>query len=113
MEEYHNSNVLSSFNNYWVNLFNSTFESILGCLVLVSSFLVLSAEKNWWGGYFSWNSGVSHVPKFANMTYGHEFYTIMNIVRFGIVGASLSFFLIISFLDIIQMTGSFLYNINK
>lgn len=101
MQNYHNSNIISSFNNYMVNKFNSYFETILACTVLLSSVLVLSVEKYWWGGYFSWNSGNTNVAHFWNMSLGHEFYTILNIVRFGIVGASLSFFLIISFLDII------------
>ena len=92
----------------------------LSLSVLFSGFLVLSIEKNWWGGYLSWselpkNEAQSYSDMMlslyhfknkwtkAGATYKHELYTIGNFMRLTIVSDSLTFFMVISLLDLMQL----------
>lgn len=89
--------------------------------VFLSSFLVITIEKDWWGGYLSgresdeeksknWNSILKdgrHLYK-ANPTYVFE-----NTIRLIMIGVSISFFQQIAFTEVIQLIYSLfciLYN---
>lgn len=97
-------------------------EIILTLFIFISSFLVLSIEKYWWGGYLTWNAEPSSdVPRrgfgsiYATLHhlkhhirhhewyvyYEHELYTINNMIRLTIVASSIAFFMILSLIDLI------------
>ena len=69
MQSYQNSLIISPESNDRINRFNSKLESVLAVSVFISSFLVLSAEKNWWGGHLSWSDSNDHpnMASFYNM----------------------------------------------
>jgi hypothetical protein len=54
MQNYQTSYLVSPENNERINSINTKIENIMAVGVLISSFLVLSIEKNWWGGHLSW-----------------------------------------------------------
>lgn len=114
-------------------------EIILTLGIFVSSILVLSIEKNWWGGYLSMeesddnipnvelikSQGPRHMIHFALtwfhqrahlihqhrvfQTYKQELYTLNNLIRLVIVASSISFFVIISMLEVLQLALTFFY----
>jgi len=116
---YQQSNLISDEANKSINKLNSNIEITLTVFIFISSFLVLSIEKYWWGGYLSWNdssedrmmvssimSGIHHIKHHIKKTdiylqYEHEFYVINNMIRLTIVGSSIAFFMILSLLDVI------------
>ena len=57
---YQQSYVLSDAGNNWVNRVNSMLEVVLTIGIFVSSFLVLSIEKYWWGGYLTNSPPYAH-----------------------------------------------------
>ena len=115
--------------NYTINKFNSRMEIILTIFIFVSSVLVLSIEKYWWGGYLTWNIEPSDdTPLFNNVVYlhlhsmkhhikqhewyiyyEHELYTINNMIRLTVVASSIAFFMILSLLDITQLYVTGIY----
>jgi len=56
MQNYQQSLLLSPENNIRINKINTSLESILAVSVFISSILILTIEKNWWGGYLSWSN---------------------------------------------------------
>ena len=111
--------MISEEANTKINQLNSSIEITLTVCIFISSFLVLSIEKYWWGGYLSWNdpsedqlmyssimSSIHHIKHHIKKTdiyvqYEHELYTINNMIRLTIVGSSIAFFMILSLLDVI------------
>ena len=95
-------------------------EIILTIFIFVSSILVLSIEKYWWGGYLTWNIEPSEDKPFYNNSlyknlhqmkhniknhewyihYENELYTINNMMRLTVVASSIAFFMILSLLDV-------------
>lgn len=59
---YNISHILNSEQNNQVNRMNFYFEIALTVSTFLSSFLILTIEKNWWGGYLTSdkNSHVAH-----------------------------------------------------
>ena len=49
------SYLLTPENNIRLTKINRRLEMFLSLSVFFSGFLVLSIEKNWWGGYLSWS----------------------------------------------------------
>ena len=87
---------------------NFLLELGLTLSVFVSSFLVLSIEKDWWGGALSASRGeqVSNFKEF--MSNGQDLYrknrvyTFGNTIRLSIIGCTISFFCLIIILELIQ-----------
>jgi len=112
-----------------INKFNSHMEIILTIFIFVSSILVLSIEKYWWGGYLTWNIEPSEDTPFYNNSlyknlhsmkhhitnhewyvyYESELYTINNMARLTVVASSIAFFMILSLLDITQVYVTGIY----
>ena len=77
--------------------------------IFVSSFLILTIEKNWWGGYLTSDKN-SHVAQNFNewlnngkkMKVPNPSYLFENTVRLIVIGSSITFFLLMSFVEIIQ-----------
>lgn len=93
--------------NNLVNKLNSLLEITLTLCVFVSSILVLSIEKYWWGGSWHHQVGLRHDSYLA--IYKQELYTINNLIRLAIVACSISFFMIITVLDLLQVITTFVY----
>jgi hypothetical protein len=94
-------------------------EIILTVGIFLSSFLVLSIEKNWWGGYLTEENTRFHnkaalflEPIHSHrifQTYKQELYAFNNLLRLVIVANSISFFIIISLLEIFQKIITLVY----
>lgn len=126
---YQQSSLISDSTNYMINKFNSRMEIILTIFIFVSSILVLSIEKYWWGGYLTWNIEPSEDNSgyfnklYANLHhmkhhikhhewylyYEHELYTINNMIRLTVVASSIAFFMILSLLDVTQVYVTGIY----
>jgi len=77
--------------------------------IFVSSILVLTIEKDWWGGYLSSDKNSQAVKDHKEWIENYEkrlksspAYVFENTIRLMIVGCSISFFLMISLMDLIQ-----------
>jgi hypothetical protein len=76
--------------------------------IFLSSFLVLSAEKDWWGGYLSSDKNSTQAKNFnewlvngKKLSKPNPVYYFENLIRLIVMGTSISFFTLISFLEII------------
>jgi len=82
-------------------------EIILTLFIFISSFLVISIEKYWWDDkikiplYFQDSDFIEK--------YKREFYAINNLIRLVIVACSISFFMMISWLEISQSIATTIY----
>ena len=115
---YQQSFILSDRANNNVNRLNSLFEVLLTVCVFISSFLVVSIEKNWWGGYLTASPTYTHwhyrIKQHHIWTdYKQELYTINNLVRLVIVGSSISFFMIITCMELAQTLVTAIYRANQ
>lgn len=75
MSYYHRSFLVSAKTNKQINRLNMRIEIILAFLILISSLLVLSVEKFWWGGLLSW----SDPSETENMAYSDMMLSIYHI----------------------------------
>ena len=91
-----------------MNKINFYTEIGMTVAVFVSSFLILTIEKDWWGGYLT-----SEPEK----TFWHDYrkvrsnpkYTIENTIRLVILGISISFFMVIILLELTQSIFTLYY----
>lgn len=76
-----------------MNKMNFYMEITMTVAVFISSFLIITIEKDWWGGYLT-----SDLPEkifdFKNVKQNPS-YRIENTIRLIILGISMSFFMII------------------
>lgn len=115
---YQQSGIFSDNANVFINKFNSTLEITLTICIFVSSFLVLSIEKYWWGGYLSNPQIQTHYSgikaslsnSFIYENYKMEIYTINNLIRLVVVASSITFFMMITCLEITQMIVTYVYS---
>lgn len=103
------SHVLTDEQNNRMNKVNSILEVGLTVSIFVSSFLVLTVEKDWWGGYLSAEKNSEEAQNFRDwLRFGKRLrrpnpsYVVENTIRLTIVGCSISFFLIMSCLEVLQ-----------
>ena len=103
-----------------VNTINSRLEILLTLFVFASSFLVLSIEKYWWGGFLTTATQPVHYQIGHHLTkiqlletYRQELYTINNLIRLIIVASSISFFMIITLIETLQMIITFFYGTHQ
>ena len=105
---YQRSYLLSDEQNDKLNRVNSVLEIALTFSIFISSFLILSVEKDWWGGYLSVEKNSQIAQNFhewlkngKQLRKPNPSYYVENTVRFIIVGCSISFFMVMLFLDIL------------
>ena len=111
--------MLTPEQNDKLNRLNSALEITLTLSIFISSFLILTVEKDWWGGYLSVEKNSQVAQDFHEwLRYGKQLrrpnpsYRVENTIRFVVVGCSISFFLIMMFLDIltgIVLSLNFIY----
>lgn len=83
-------------------------ELALTVSVFISSFLVLTIEKDWWGGALSASRGeqVSNFKEFMangmDLYKKNRVYKFGNTIRLAIIGCTISFFCLIIILELIQ-----------
>lgn len=92
---------------------NSFLEIALTLGIFLSSFLVLSIEKYWWGGYLT--QPHHHLMRHLHShswyaAYKAELYTVDNFIRFVIVASAISFFMMISCLELAQAVATVVYS---
>ena len=102
---YQQSYILSDECNNKINKINSIIEIILTLSIFISSFLILTMERDWWG------LGPEDGDQFARnwndwrdqgkmITKANSAYAVRNTIRLVIVGCSISFFMVIVFIEI-------------
>jgi hypothetical protein len=98
---------LSDEQNDKINRLNFILEAVLTSFIFLSSVLTLTMEKDWWGGVLGPDK---HYTKTAmsfdewmrngkKMIRPNPAYFYQNLVRLCIVGTSITFFLVMSFID--------------
>jgi hypothetical protein len=93
-----------------VNRINFYLEIGLTLSIFLSSFLILSIEKDWWGGYLSAEKNVKVAHNFNEwMNYGKRMskpnprYIFENTIRLIVIGSSITFFLLMSIVECTQV----------
>lgn len=76
--------------------------------IFVSSFFVISIEKDWWGGYLGSDKNSTQAKNFnewllngKKLTKPNPVYLLENMLRLIVMGTSISFFTLITFLEIV------------
>ena len=77
----------------------------------MSAFLILTIEKNWWGGYltqqedqvklYTFQEFMLNGQKLFKIKKPNPAYRVENTIRMAIVGVSIAFFMIFCFVEII------------
>jgi len=102
------SHILTSETNNKINRINFYIEIALTISIFISSFLILTIQKDWWGGYLTSdkNSHVAHnfnewLKNGKKMKVPNPSYRFENTLRLIVIGSSITFFLLMSFVDLI------------
>lgn len=103
------SHTLTDLQNNQVNRINFMLEMGLTLSIFLSSFLILTIEKDWWGGYLTQERGekphespAKEHKKLEKTKVPNPAYIYENTIRLIIIGSSISFFLVMAFVDCIQ-----------
>lgn len=107
---YQASLLFSDPTNDKINKLNFCLELTLTFFIFASGILTLTLEKDWWGGEFSaaeHSSAPAHnytewVNNGYKLTKPNPAYLVENMMRLMVVGTSISFFVIMSFLELFQ-----------
>jgi len=88
---------------------NFYLEIALTVSTFLSSFLIITIEKNWWGGYLTSEKNSFVARNFhewqlngKKMKVPNPTYLFENTIRLIVIGTSITFFLLMSFMDLVQ-----------
>ena len=107
---YQTSYILSDETNNRVNKLNFYLELFITFSVLLSSFLIITIEKDWWGGYLTSPSDSLSFQQYWGSIYHRTYepakpnpaYVVENTIRLMFVGISIAFFMEMILLEIVQ-----------
>jgi hypothetical protein len=99
-----------------INRLNFSLEIILTISIFLSSFLVISIEKDWWGGYEEKHNApfdIKELFKKKNEIREKQdpAYVFENTIRLMIVGCSISFFMVLTLTELAQSLVTTIFNI--
>lgn len=99
---------MSDDNNDILNKINYYFEIGMTVAVFISSFLILTLEKDWWGGYLTGEQEKTFWYDYKKVKPKPE-YMIENTIRLVILGVSISFFMVIILCELTQTVFTIYY----
>ena len=108
---FQDSQLLSFEKNVRVNKINFYLEVFLTVAIYSSSLLVLSIEKDWWGGYLTHHDSdqnqahnfQDYLKNGKQMYKENPAYVYENTLRLIIVGCAVSSFCTLLFIDVVQI----------
>lgn len=84
--------------------------------VFLSSFLIITIEKDWWGGYLTSDKNSHSAKNFQEwlkngkkMRAPNPTYVFENTIRLIIIGSSISFFLLMCLMELVQCLVTAIY----
>ena len=114
---YQTSYILSDDNNNKVNKMNFYLEIFITVSVFFSSFLIITIEKDWWGGYLTSSTEKPHFQQMWGQIYGRSYqpvkqnpsYVFENTIRLMFIGISIAFLMEMVLLEIVQSLFTSIY----